>query len=174
MPWFHCLFWKVKVERTFIDGYVFVDSCKLIFLPQVGWSKMHKLLQQRDEETKKSRYSLNEVVCNNFLQKNIYEILMQFWKVCGVDSFKWFSNNKTRDLLIKDEKLTSWWYLWALGYEFKMIRMLDLKVNTFESHSGEVYSIHHCVIMFNSCLWQLGCFLQVLQFPPPIKLTVVI
>jgi hypothetical protein len=47
---------------------------------------MHKLLQQRDEETKKSRYSLNEVVCNNFLQKNIYEILMQFWKVCGVDS----------------------------------------------------------------------------------------
>jgi hypothetical protein len=49
---------------------------------------MHKLLQQRDEETKKSRYSLNEVVCNNFLQKNIYEILMQFWKVCGVDSFK--------------------------------------------------------------------------------------
>jgi hypothetical protein len=25
-----------------------------------------------------------------------------------------------------------------LGYEFKMIRMLDLKVNTFESHSGEV------------------------------------
>jgi hypothetical protein len=45
---------------------------------------MHKLLQQRDEETKKSRYSLNEIVCNNFLQKNIYEILMQFWKVCGV------------------------------------------------------------------------------------------
>ena len=134
-------------------------SCKLLFLPQVGWSKMQKLLQQRDEETKKSRYSLNEAVCNNFLQKNIYEMLMQFWKACGVDSFKWFSNNITRDLLIKDEKLTSWWYLWALGYEFKMIRMLDLKVNTFESH--------HYVIMFNSCLQQLGCFLQVRQFPPP-------
>jgi hypothetical protein len=50
------------------------------------------------------------------LQKNIYEILMQFWKVCGVDSFKWFSNNKTRDLLIKDEKLTSWWYLWTVSF----------------------------------------------------------
>jgi hypothetical protein len=49
---------------------------------------MQKLLQQRDEETKKSRYSLNEAVCNNFLQKNIYEMLMQFWKACGVDSFK--------------------------------------------------------------------------------------
>ena len=169
MPWFHCLFWKVKVERKFIDGYmyVFVDFHVNYFsFHRLWWSKMQKLLQQRDEETKKSRYSLNEAVCNNFLQKNIYEMLMQFWKACGVDSFKWFSNNITRDLLMKDEKVTSWWYLWALGYEFKMIRMLDLKVNTFESH--------HYVIMFNSCLQQLGCFLQVLQFPPPKKLTTMI
>jgi len=36
---------------------------------------------------------------------------------------------------------------------------------------GEVYSIQHYVIKFVSDLWQIGDFLQVLWFPPPIKLT---
>ena len=36
---------------------------------------------------------------------------------------------------------------------------------------GEVYSIQHYVIKFVSDLWQVGGFLRVLQFPPPIKLT---
>ena len=35
---------------------------------------------------------------------------------------------------------------------------------------GEVYSIHHYVIKFASDLRQVGGFLQVLRFPPPIKL----
>ena len=41
----------------------------------------------------------------------------------------------------------------------------------FESCSGKVYSIQHYVIKFVSDLLQVGCFLRVLLFPPPIELT---
>jgi hypothetical protein len=41
----------------------------------------------------------------------------------------------------------------------------------FESHSGEVYSIQHYVIKFESDLLQVGGFLWMLRFPPPIKMT---
>ena len=43
----------------------------------------------------------------------------------------------------------------------------------FESRSGEVYSIQHYVIQFVSDLWQIGGFLRVPRFPPPIKLTAI-
>jgi hypothetical protein len=36
---------------------------------------------------------------------------------------------------------------------------------------GEMYLIQHYVIKFVSDLQQVGGFLQILQFPPPIKLT---
>jgi hypothetical protein len=39
---------------------------------------------------------------------------------------------------------------------------------------GEVYSIQHYVIKFVSDLRQVGGFLRVLRFPPPIKLTATI
>ena len=39
---------------------------------------------------------------------------------------------------------------------------------------GEVYSIQHYVIKFVSDLRQVGGFLRVLLFPPPIKLTATI
>ena len=38
---------------------------------------------------------------------------------------------------------------------------------------GEVYSIQHYVIKFVSDLTQIGGFLRLFQFPPPIKLTIV-
>jgi hypothetical protein len=41
----------------------------------------------------------------------------------------------------------------------------------FESRSSEVCSIQHYVINFVSDLRQVGGFLQVFRFPPPIKLT---
>ena len=44
----------------------------------------------------------------------------------------------------------------------------------FESHSGEVYSIRHYVIMLVTDLWQVGGFLRVLRLLPPIKLTATI
>jgi hypothetical protein len=39
---------------------------------------------------------------------------------------------------------------------------------------GEVYSIQHYVIKFVSDLRQVGGFLLVFRFPPPIKLTATI
>jgi len=39
---------------------------------------------------------------------------------------------------------------------------------------GEVYSIQHYVIKFVNDMWQVGGFLRVLRFPPPIKLTATI
>jgi len=39
---------------------------------------------------------------------------------------------------------------------------------------AEVYSIQNYVMKSVSDLWQVGGFLQVLQFPPPIKLTATI
>ena len=41
----------------------------------------------------------------------------------------------------------------------------------FEPVHGEVYLIQHYVIKFVSNLRQVDGFLQVLRFPPPIKLT---
>jgi hypothetical protein len=39
---------------------------------------------------------------------------------------------------------------------------------------GEVYSIQHYVIKFDSDLLQVGGFLRILRIPPPIKLTATI
>ena len=44
----------------------------------------------------------------------------------------------------------------------------------FESRSAEVFSIQHYVIKFVSDLRQVGGFLRVLRFPPPIKLAATI
>jgi hypothetical protein len=41
-------------------------------------------------------------------------------------------------------------------------------VNSNPAH-GELYSIKHYVIKFGSDLRQVGGFLRVLRFPPPIK-----
>jgi hypothetical protein len=41
----------------------------------------------------------------------------------------------------------------------------------FETSSGDVHSRQHYVNKFVSDLWQIGGFLRVFTFPPPIKLT---
>ena len=48
------------------------------------------------------------------------------------------------------------------------------KVVSLNPAHGEVYSIQHYVIKFVSDLWQVGGFLRVTWFPPPIKLTTTI
>ena len=48
------------------------------------------------------------------------------------------------------------------------------KRSEFESHFGQVYSIQHYVMKCVSDLRQVGGFLQVLMFPPQIKLTATI
>ena len=46
---------------------------------------------------------------------------------------------------------------------------ITTKVESSNSVHGEVYSIQHFVIKFVSDLQQVGGFLWVLRFPPPIK-----
>ena len=45
------------------------------------------------------------------------------------------------------------------------------KVVSLNPAHGEVYSIQLYVIKFVSDLWQVGGFVRLLRFPPPIKLT---
>jgi len=51
---------------------------------------------------------------------------------------------------------------------------ISTKVVRSNPDHGEVYSIQHYVIKFISDLRQVGDFLRVLRFPPPIKLTATI
>jgi hypothetical protein len=49
---------------------------------------------------------------------------------------------------------------------------MEIQSNTKYPVHGEVYTTQHYVIMFVSDLGQVGGFLGVLRFPPPINLTV--
>jgi hypothetical protein len=51
---------------------------------------------------------------------------------------------------------------------------ITTKVVSCNTSHGEVYSIQFYESMFVSDLWQVGGFLRVLSFPPPIKLTAMI
>jgi hypothetical protein len=48
---------------------------------------------------------------------------------------------------------------------------ITTKVVSLNPTNGKVYLIQHNVMKFVSDLWQVGSFLWVLRFPPPIKLT---
>ena len=51
---------------------------------------------------------------------------------------------------------------------------ITTKVVSSNPVHGEVYSIQHYVIKFVSDLRQVGGYLRVLRFPPPLKLTITI
>jgi hypothetical protein len=51
---------------------------------------------------------------------------------------------------------------------------ITIKIVTSNPDHGEVYSIQYYLMKFGSDLRQVGGFLGVLQFPPPIKLTAMI
>ena len=51
---------------------------------------------------------------------------------------------------------------------------ITTKVVSLNPIHSEVYSIQHYVIKFVSDLQQVGGFLRVLRFPPPIELTATI
>ena len=61
--------------------------------------------------------------------------------------------------------------VWQLDLQLHMQSMsISDKVLSSNPVHGEVYSIQHYVIEFISNLRQVGGFLRVLRFPPPIKL----
>jgi hypothetical protein len=56
-----------------------------------------------------------------------------------------------------------------------IVWLLDVKLLAESGHfTTNVYSIQHCVIKFVSDFRQVGGFLRVLRFAPPIKLTATI
>ena len=65
--------------------------------------------------------------------------------------------------------------VWKLDLQLPVqsVHITTNVVSSNSSHDG-VYSIQHYVIKFVSDLRQVGGFLPVLRFPPPIKLTATI
>jgi len=64
------------------------------------------------------------------------------------------------------------WFL-DLQLPIQSVHIITNVVSSNPTH-GEMYSIQHYVIKFVSDLHQVGGFLRVLWFPPPIKLTAMI
>ena len=65
--------------------------------------------------------------------------------------------------------------VWLLDLQLPMQSVpITTKVMTSNPAHGEVYSIQHYVIRFVSDLLQIGGFLLILRFNPPIKLTTTI
>ena len=65
----------------------------------------------------------------------------------------------------------------ALKLDLKLPRQsvpITTKVVSSNPVHGQVYSIQHFVLKFVSDVRQVGGFLRVLRFPPPIKLTATI
>ena len=62
------------------------------------------------------------------------------------------------------------------GFTTIHVQSVPITTNVVSSNPvrGEVYSIQQYVINFVSDLRQACCFLRVLRFPPPIKLTTTI
>ena len=62
--------------------------------------------------------------------------------------------------------------VWYLNLQLPM-QSMHITTNVVSSNpaQGDVYSIQHYVIKFVSDLRQVGGFLRLLRFPPPLKLT---
>jgi hypothetical protein len=65
--------------------------------------------------------------------------------------------------------------LWSLDLQLP-VQSVPITTDVVSSNPvhGEMYSIQHYVIKFVSVLHNVGGFLLVLRFPPPIKLTATI
>ena len=62
--------------------------------------------------------------------------------------------------------------VWQLDLQLPVQSVpITTKVVSSNPVLGEVYPIQYYVINFVSDLWQVGGFLRVIQFPPPIELT---
>ena len=65
--------------------------------------------------------------------------------------------------------------VWQLDLQLHVQSVpITIKLVSSNREHGGVYSIQHYVIKFVSDLQQVGDFIQVLWFPPPIKLTTTI
>ena len=88
--------------------------------------------------------------------------------VIGTDSIGSYKSNRPQIILSLPYMVP------YLVHKFQMICFKRTKVASSNPTHGEVYLIQHYVIKFVSDLRQVGGFLQVLRFPPSIKLTTTI
>jgi hypothetical protein len=64
--------------------------------------------------------------------------------------------------------------VWLLDLHLQLlVQSVHITINAVSSNPshGEMYSIQHYVIKFVNDLRQVGVFLRILRFSPPIKLT---
>jgi hypothetical protein len=70
----------------------------------------------------------------------------------------------------KKYEMKSRYEYWPQTIDVQLVSITTKVVGSNPAH-GEVYSIQHYLITFVSDLRQVGGFLWILRFPPPIKLT---
>ena len=105
-------------------------------------------------------YSL-AYTCTLFLE------LSRYFLSCSFTLYKYESTRTCRGRRGRDRMVV------GFATNVQSVHITTNVVSTDPAH-GEVYSIQHYVIKFVSDLRQVGGFLRVLHFPPPIKLTATI
>ena len=118
-------------------------------------------IQAWDRNTKRV---WNEPISDSFVQNYQYSANLVKIRLGGVIGSLESSIDGDRDRRGRDRMVVGFTTTCAISAGF---------VYSNPTHN-EVYSIQHYVITFVSDLWQVGGFLQVLRFPPPIKLTATI
>jgi hypothetical protein len=86
-------------------------------------------------------------------------------------SKNWLARNQNNMSEWSDMSICELLFQWLdLQLPMQSVPITTNIVSSNPAHGG-VYSIHHYVIKSVNDLRQVGCFLRVLYFPPPIKLT---
>ena len=129
-----------------------------------------------DIVTNAQPYTVFNLIYITLFKKKIYfprcktrEKIMYFWLVVDKIMFEiylqWHSLLQGKGRRVRDRMVVGFRTTYAISaYHHQCCE--------FESRSGR--GVQHCVIKFVSDLRQVGGFLWVLRFPPPIKLTTTI
>jgi hypothetical protein len=116
-------------------------------------------------------YHIQKMSIDCFIEKVLfpYDNIFQSGKKC--------KNNYKINIQYKGRSWTWSYGSWIYNYlcnQYLSLLMLWDRISIRVKCTNEVYSIQHYVIKFVSDLRQVGGFLRVLLFPPPIKLTATI
>jgi hypothetical protein len=101
---------------------------------------------------------------------------MEMVSIININVIDWYHKSEQQTCqFINTYKPGAVVIVWLLDLQLIMQSVpITTKVVSLNPVHGEVYWIRHYVIKFVSDLRQVSGFLQVLQFPPPIKLTATI
>ena len=112
------------------------------------------------------RLMIAPLVSSNFSYLSKFMIYRIFLPLSESD----LVNLYTRREPLREKGATVIVIVWWLALQLPVQSMsITTKVVSWNSVHGEVYSIQHYVIKFVSDMRQVGSFLRVLRFPPPIN-----